>query len=149
VLSSPTRACQTRGVGLDVDLPAHIYHLALEDEWEEAVRTGYAYRRSTLGLSVGEVGFIHCSLPQQVQGVADLAYGGRRSVVLLTIDRSRLRDEVRLENLEGGDELYPHLYGELPIEAVVRVDRVPVGDDGRLAVAPLLPADDSWTTPTD
>jgi uncharacterized protein (DUF952 family) len=56
---------------------------------------------------------------------------------------------VRLENLEGGDELYPHLYGELPIEAVVRVDRVPVGDDGRLAVAPLLPADDSWTTPTD
>jgi uncharacterized protein (DUF952 family) len=136
-------------VGLGVDLPPHIYHLALEDEWEEAVRTGAAYKRSTLGLSVGEVGFIHCSLPQQVQSVADLAYGGRRSVVLLTIDRARLLDEVRLENLDGGDELYPHLYGELPTEAVVRVDRVPVGDDGRLAVTPLLPGDDTWTTPAE
>jgi uncharacterized protein (DUF952 family) len=129
-------------VGLGVELPARIYHLALEDEWQEAVRTGCAYRRSTLGRSVGEVGFIHCSLPGQVQAVADQAYGGRRRVVLLTIDRSRLTDEVRMENLDGGEELFPHLYGELPLDAVVGVDPVPVGDDGRLAVAPLLPLDD-------
>ena len=128
-------------VGLDVELPPRIYHLALEDEWDDAVRKGCPYRRSTLGRSVSEVGFIHCSLPEQVQGVADQAYGGRRRVVLLTIDRSRLRDEVRMENLEGGDELFPHLYGELPLDAVVQVDPVPVGDDGRLAVAPLLPLD--------
>jgi uncharacterized protein (DUF952 family) len=129
-------------VGLDVELPARIYHLALEDEWDEAVRTRCPYRRSTLGRSVGEVGFMHCSLPGQVQAVADQAYGGRRRVVLLTIDRTRLTDEVRMENLEGGDELFPHLYGELPLDAVVQVDAVPVGDDGRLAVAPLLPLDE-------
>jgi uncharacterized protein (DUF952 family) len=128
-------------VGLDVELPPRIYHLALEDEWEDAARRGCSYRRSTLGRSVREVGFIHCSLPEQVQGVADQAYGGRRRVVLLTIDRSRLSDEVRMENLEGGDELFPHLYGELPLDAVIQVDPVPVGDDGRLAVAPLLPLD--------
>jgi uncharacterized protein (DUF952 family) len=126
-------------VGLDVGFPSRLYHLALEDEWDEAVRKGGPYRRSTLGRSVGEVGFIHCSLPEQVQGVADQAYGGRRRVVLLTIDRSRLADEVRMENLDGGDELFPHLYGELPLDAVVQVDPVPVGDDGRLAVASLLP----------
>jgi uncharacterized protein (DUF952 family) len=74
--------------------------------------------------------------------VADQAYGGRRRVVLLTIDRARLTDEVRMENLVGGDELFPHLYGELPLDAVVQVDAVPVGDDGRLAVAPLLPLDE-------
>jgi uncharacterized protein (DUF952 family) len=128
-------------VGLDFELPPRIYHLALEDEWEDAARKGCPYRRSTLGRSVGEVGFIHCSLPEQVQRVADQAYGGRRRVVLLTIDRSRLSDEVRMENLEGGDELFPHLYGELPLEAVIQVDPVPVGDDGRLAVTPLLPID--------
>jgi uncharacterized protein (DUF952 family) len=133
------RRARLAAVELDLGFPSRLYHLALEDEWDEAVRKGGPYRRSTLGRSVGEVGFIHCSLPEQVQGVADQAYGGRRRVVLLTIDRSLLADEVRMENLDGGDELFPHLYGELPLDAVVQVDPVPVGDDGRLAVAALLP----------
>ena len=84
------------------------------------------YRRSTVEKSLDEEGFIHCSFAAQVQATADRYYRGRRDVVLLTIDPSLLQVEVRVENL------FPHIYGPLPIDAVIRVQAVPVDSDGRL-----------------
>jgi len=71
------------------------------------------YRRSTLGRSLDDVGFSHCSFSEQVQRIAELLYAGQRDVVLLVIDRSRLTHEVRVENLDGGEHLFPHIYGPL------------------------------------
>jgi uncharacterized protein (DUF952 family) len=96
---------------------ARIYHLAVRAEWETARADG-EYRRSTLGASLDEVGFIHCSLARQVQTIADLVYRGRDDVVLVEIDPARLDAEVRVE--PAGDDEYPHLYGPLPMGAVVR-----------------------------
>jgi glutathione S-transferase len=115
-----------------------LYHLALRKEWEEAMTSGAGYRRSTLGASLDEVGFIHCSFAHQVQRIADLVYRGRADVLLLVIDTALAGVEVRVENLEGGEDEFPHLYGPLPPEAVVRVEAVPVEADGRLDVGPLL-----------
>lgn len=95
-----------------------IKHLAVAAEWEEAIAGGGPYRRSTLGRSLDEVGFIHCSFEEQVAATAALIYAGRDDVVLLTIDESRLGCEVRVE--EG----FPHIYGELPLDAVVEVRRL-------------------------
>jgi glutathione S-transferase len=114
----------------DVAAVDRIYHLALEDEWRAAERAG-DYRRSTLEESLDDVGFIHCSFATQVQQTADRFYRGRRDVVLLTIDTSRLQAEVEVENL------FPHIYGPLPVDAVIRVDAVPVDADGRLATEAL------------
>lgn len=111
---------------LAMDQP--IYHLALREPWEAAVARHEPYRRSTVDASLDEEGFIHCSFHDQVQAVADRFYGGRTDVVLLTIDPSRLGVEVKVEN--G----YPHIYGPLPIEAVVSVEPVACDKDGR----PLL-----------
>jgi uncharacterized protein (DUF952 family) len=118
--------------------PQRIYHLALRDEWDEAVERNEPYRCSTLGRSLHDEGFIHCSFAHQVEMIADLVYCGRGDVVLLSVDPSRVEGEVRVENLEGGEHLFPHVYGALPLDAVVSVDQVPVGDDGRLAVGTLL-----------
>jgi uncharacterized protein (DUF952 family) len=41
--------------------------------------------------------------------------------VLLHIDPARLQAPVRYENLEGGRELFPHVYGPVPVSAVVDV----------------------------
>lgn len=111
-----------------------MYHLAVAVEWEAAVESGTDYRRSTLGASLDEVGFIHCSFAGQVQRIADLVYRDRADVLLLTIDRSRLDAEVRVENLEGGEDLFPHIYGPLPIAAVSLVESVPLDPDGRLTL---------------
>ncbi len=110
----------------------HIYHLALRHAWEAARQEGQPYRRSTIDRSLEDEGFIHCSNRDQVQGVADRFYRSRTDVLLLTIDTSKVEAEVRTEN--G----FPHIYGPLPIEAVVRVASVPWGDDGRLLVSALL-----------
>jgi len=50
-----------------------LYHLALREDWDDALSDG-VYRRSTLGRSLEEEGFIHCSHREQVQKIADLLY---------------------------------------------------------------------------
>ena len=66
-------------------------------------------------------GFIHCSYAHQVDGVLKRIFQGQTGLVLLEIDPSRLSCRVVDENLEGGTELFPHVYGRLPMSAVVLV----------------------------
>lgn len=117
-----------------------IHHLALRAEWETALAAGGPYRRSTLGRSLDEVGFIHCSFADQVSAVADLAYRHRADVLLLTIDPTKLDAEVVVEDLVGDGQRFPHVYGPLPVEAVVRTIAVPMAPDGRLDVDAVLNA---------
>lgn len=66
-------------------------------------------------------GFIHCSYAQQVAGVANRLFQGKTDLVLLKIDQSRLTARIVDENLEGGIELFPHIYGPLEWSGVVTV----------------------------
>ena len=105
--------------------PGWLYHLALGPEWQ-AARADGLYRRSTRGRSLEEVGFIHLSNAHQVEATAALFYGDlpAGAVLLLTIDPQRLAAaalEVRFEQA-GGGEPFPHLYGPLPLEAVLRAE---------------------------
>ncbi len=59
-------------------------------------------------------------------------------MMLLVIDPSLVPAEIRLENTEGGDDLFPHIYGELPLTAVVRAEPVPPKDDGTFDLRGLL-----------
>ncbi len=93
----------------------HIFHLAVRDEWEASVEADQPYRRSTIDRSLDEEGFIHCSVAEQVEQTAATYYAGRDDVLLLTIDIDALDAEVKVE---GG---FPHIYGELPLAAVVDV----------------------------
>jgi uncharacterized protein (DUF952 family) len=114
-----------------------IYHLALRDEWDEAVAAG-SYRRSTLGRSLDDVGYIHCSFADQVQLIADAVYRGRDDVVLLVVDTTTLPSEVRVENLEGGPLLFPHIYGALPVASVTATHPLTTDAEGRLDAARYL-----------
>jgi uncharacterized protein (DUF952 family) len=95
-----------------------IFHLTTAGEWAGALAAG-SYERSTRGRSLGEVGFIHCSFAHQVERIADFLYAGEASVLLLVINPAAVPAEVRHENLEGGAEQFPHIYGPLPVDAVV------------------------------
>jgi glutathione S-transferase len=106
--------------------PQRLYHLALRGEWREAKRTG-AYRRSTRGQSLEAVGFVHLCYAHQLPATygrfyADLPAG---EVLLLSIDPERLAEAgltVRPEAAPESSELFPHLYGPLPLAAVVLVE---------------------------
>jgi uncharacterized protein (DUF952 family) len=112
-----------------------IYHITSAREAEHAALTG-EYTPAAYDAD----GFIHCSHAQQVLAVAHRRYRGRRDLVLLEIDRERLPCPVVSENLEGGTELFPHVYGRLPMSAVVAVHAFACEADGsfRLPAAVTL-----------
>jgi uncharacterized protein (DUF952 family) len=99
----------------------HLFHLALSGDWEEAKAAG-EYRVSTLGRTLADEGFLHASYAHQWQGVRDAFYADvTEPLVLLEVDPALLDVPVVDEVPAGGDEAYPHVYGPLPVSAVVSV----------------------------
>jgi len=100
-----------------------ILHICTAEDWQSAQAAG-EYRAGSLKTE----GFIHCSRPEQILGVANRYYAGRTDLLLLWIDPSKLAAELRWEPSEG--EVYPHLYGSLDLHAVVQVSAFPPDTDG-------------------
>lgn len=61
--------------------------------------------------------------------MADFRFQGRRDLVLLEIDQDRVGPEVLYEGAENG-ELFPHIYGPINLDAVVRLLPFQPRDDG-------------------
>jgi glutathione S-transferase len=112
-----------------------LLHLAVSAEWERAQASG-AYERSTIDTSLQEEEFIHCSFAHQVQATADRYYRGRDDIVLLRIDADRLDVDVVIEEAASGEH-FPHVYGAIPVSAVVSAEPVPIGPGGRLDLGGL------------
>lgn len=116
---------------------ATILHITTWADWD-AARAAGSYRPASLD----HEGFIHCSTPAQVAGSANRYFRGRTDLVLLCIDESRVAAQLRYEPpaAVGGvpdsraGELFPHLYGPLEIDAVVKVVPLPCDRDGGFAL---------------
>jgi uncharacterized protein (DUF952 family) len=108
---------------------ATIFHITKRGEWERAQQEGI-YRTPTLASE----GFIHCSRSDQVIRTANTLFPGQSGLVLLEIDPRQVRAEIRHENCEGGQEAFPHIYGALNLDSVVRVLMFEPGEDGRFAM---------------
>lgn len=104
----------------------HLYHLCLRPAWQAAQATG-AYDG---GRGSGPDGFIHLSTAEQVAESAALHFAGVADLVLLTVDGAGLPPELRWEASRGG-ALFPHLYGDLPLNAVLAVDPLPLDAEGK------------------
>jgi uncharacterized protein (DUF952 family) len=109
-----------------------ILHIAPREAWQAAQVAG-AYRGDTLDVQ----GFIHCSHPEQVAGVANARFRGRNDLLLLCIDEAKLTSELREEEGEPG-RLFPHIYGPLNLDAVVRVLDFQPGEDETFALPDSL-----------
>ncbi len=101
-----------------------ILHIATRQAWQAAQIAG-AYRGDTLDVQ----GFIHCSHPGQLIPVANARFSGRTDLLLLCIDEGKLAAELREEEGEPG-RLFPHIYGPLNLDAVVKAIEFPPNEDG-------------------
>ncbi len=101
-----------------------IFHITRIAQWEAAKNLGY-YRGDTLDTE----GFIHCSKATQVVKVANRFFCNQRDLVLLCIDSHKVRAEIRYEAAEV-DEVFPHIYGELNVDAVYDVVDFEAGEEG-------------------
>ncbi len=74
----------------------------------------------------------------QLSSVANRLFQGQNNLLLLVIDCSNIKSDIIDENLEGGLQLYPHLYGGLPINAVAEVIPFPCNVDGSFSLPKKL-----------
>lgn len=91
-----------------------IFHITSATEWSSARAAG-----SYLPVDFSRDGFIHCSFKDQVIPVVNKFYRDANDLVLLKIDCELVPARIIEENLEGGEENFPHIYGPLAVAAVV------------------------------
>jgi uncharacterized protein (DUF952 family) len=107
-----------------------ILHFCPAAHWQAALADGQ-YTADSLATE----GFIHCSTADLVHLPANLLMRGRTDLVLLEIDEARLSEPPRYEQGEPNDPaLFPHVYGPIPVAAVVAVHDFPPGGDGRFTL---------------
>ena len=109
-----------------------IYKICPASLWQEAERQG-AFKGAPVDLSDG---FIHFSTADQVEETAAKHFSGQSGLLLVSVDATRLGESLTWEPSRGG-ALFPHLYGDLQLSAVTRVEPLPLGPDGRHAFPPL------------
>lgn len=111
-----------------------IFHITLRASWSAAQASG-AYSADSLASE----GFIHCSKVDQILRVANTFYLNQYGLVILEIDLARLKPVVRWEaGADKADELFPHIFGPLNLDAVVRVLDFEPGLDGKFLLPQAL-----------
>jgi uncharacterized protein (DUF952 family) len=113
-------------------MPLTIYKISPRPAWEAAEAEG-RFTGAPVDLADG---FIHFSTGSQVKETAAKHFAGATDLVLAAIDAEALGENLRWEPSRGG-ALFPHLYAELPMAAVLWVKPLPLGPDGAHLFPPL------------
>lgn len=93
-----------------------LFHLLSRVDWHQAV-VANEYRPPGLE----KEGFIHFSAAHQITRVKETLYRDQPDLLLLVIDETRLKSPLRWEPVGPENERFPHLYGPLNLDAVVKV----------------------------
>ena len=103
-----------------------IYKVVERDEWASATAVG-VFRGSAVDL---QDGFIHLSTAQQLRETVAKHFVGQQNLLLLGVNAEKVAATLKWETSRNG-ELFPHIYGDLPISAVVTTHELPLGEDGQ------------------
>jgi uncharacterized protein (DUF952 family) len=103
-----------------------VFKIVSSTEWRAAEASGVF-----AGAAVDRAdGYIHFSTAAQAPETAEKWFAGRDDLTLVAIDADALGAQLRWEPSRGG-ALFPHLYGELPLTAVVWSRLLLLAEDGR------------------
>ena len=91
----------------------YIYHVISQEDWNQVVNS-----KNYAPPSLNHEGFIHFSFADQIPGVIDRYYRDQKNLLVLKINKQKLLSRLVVEDLAGTGS-YPHLYGELNLDAVV------------------------------
>lgn len=97
-----------------------IYKIVPRALWETAVERG-SFAGSPADLADG---FIHFSTAAQLPGTAARHFHGMKDLVVVAVEADALGDALKWDPSRGGD-LFPHLYGPLPVSLAVSVSEMP------------------------
>ncbi len=103
-----------------------IYKVVPRELWARAESAG-AFTGSPIDAADG---YIHFSARGQLAETVAKHFAGQTDLLLVTVDAQLLGEQLKWETSRH-NELFPHLYGVLPLSAVESVDELPLGQDGR------------------
>eukprot|EP01092_Planopodium_desertum_P012461 TRINITY_DN58_c0_g1_i1.p1 TRINITY_DN58_c0_g1~~TRINITY_DN58_c0_g1_i1.p1 ORF type:complete len:116 (+),score=10.75 TRINITY_DN58_c0_g1_i1:1-348(+) len=92
--------------------PATIYHIISKADYETAKKRG------SHAAAIAKEGFIHFSQAHQVIGTLNRIFKGNKDLLLLSIDVKKLKAKLIYEKSESALDPFPHLYGELNLDAI-------------------------------
>lgn len=101
-----------------------IFHITSEEQWNQANRSG-----EYLHESLSTEGFIHCSTMDQVEKTANRYFLDFSAILILHIEEAKLKSRLVFEPSTGG-ELFPHVYGSINLDAIVKAGREDRDQDG-------------------
>jgi uncharacterized protein (DUF952 family) len=116
------------------NVPTTIYKICEGVLWREAARAGML-RGAPVDLRDG---FIHFSTADQVRETAAKHFAGAADLMLVAVDARAVESALKWEVSRGGD-LFPHLYGALPLSAVLWARPLPLDSDRRHVFPELAP----------
>lgn len=102
-----------------------IYKILPRAMWAQATKDG-VFRGSDVDRRDG---FIHFSTASQAVETAARHFAGKADLMLLYVDTAPLAGALKWEPSRGG-ALFPHLYGDLALDAVTKTVPLPLGPDG-------------------
>lgn len=107
-----------------------LFHITTKDDWKEFNNNG-SYEPESLDSE----GFIHCSTGSQVENTANRLFGDQDEIMLLVIDATMLRDDIKFEKDEDSGVKFPHLYSALSNNAIIDKITIKSEDDGTFNIA--------------
>jgi uncharacterized protein (DUF952 family) len=111
-----------------------IYKISPRQAWADAEKTGI-FTGAPVDIADG---YIHFSAAHQVRETAAKYFRNQPDLILAAIDARALGEALKWEPSRGGD-LFPHLYGPLPMSAVVSVIPLRLAPDGAPVIPELAP----------
>jgi uncharacterized protein (DUF952 family) len=90
------------------------YKILTADQWTALQHEG-VFKGAPVDVADG---YIHLSTAGQVQATLDKHFAGQSGLVIVEVDLAPLGEAVKWEVSRGG-ALFPHLYADLPIHAVL------------------------------
>lgn len=109
-----------------------IYKIATKTQWAEA-EASRTFNGAPIDLADG---YIHFSTAAQTRETAAKHFAGQGDLLLVSVDETMLGDILKYE-VSRGNQLFPHLYGKLSLEAVTETVEMPLDDEGNH----IFPAD--------
>lgn len=109
--------------------PEFVYKIASHEAYRVFAKTG-VFPGMPIDLKDG---YVHFSTAEQLAETLRLHFAGQGDVVVFSVRTDDLGTALRWEPSRGG-QLFPHLYGELPISAIGQHATVSVAADGSVTL---------------
>lgn len=102
-----------------------IYHITTEETWKKALsKNTYDF------CALKTEGFIHCSTFEQTIATANRFFKNQEGLIVLELDESKIKSKVLYESVPDMNEKFPHIYGELNTDSVVKVKKLTKDSSG-------------------